>query len=217
VSFHNSGPAGRLRRRVALAAVALLVVTLGAYAFVNTGRYLATEDRLTRADAIFVLAGSEAERPLEAADLYKAGYAGRVVLTRDTGEPALDLLRQRGIVTPYEVDWQKSVLVQLGVPAAAVVIPQRIHDNTAQEAQTLRDLASKERWQRVIVITSKYHLRRAGLALRRELRGTSISVVMRGTRYDRAQPERWWSHRADIRWLLSEVPKLIAYRLGLGA
>jgi len=41
--------------------------------------------------------------------------------------------------------------------------------------------------------------------------------VMRGTPYDRAQPERWWSRRADIRWLLSEIPKLMAYRLGLGA
>jgi uncharacterized SAM-binding protein YcdF (DUF218 family) len=208
---------GRSRRRLLLAAAALVVVTIGGYAFINTGRYLATEDPLVQADAILVLAGSDVERPLEAADLYKAGYAAKVVLTRATMEPALDELRQRGIAAPYEVEWQKTVLVQLGVADEAVIVPSRIHDNTAQEAQTLRDLAGRSGWQRVIVITSKYHLRRAGLALRRELRGTGVGVVMRGTRYDRAQPERWWSRRADIRWLLSEVPKLIAYRLGLGA
>jgi len=187
------------------------------YGFVNAGRYLAHEDTLIRADAIVVLAGSDIERPLDAADLYNAGYARRIVLTRETVEPAMDVLRQRGIMPPFEVEWQKSVLVQLGAPADAVIIPPRVHDNTAQEAQTLRGLAAEHAWRRVIVITSKYHLRRAGLAFHRELRGTGIEIVMRGTRYDRARPERWWSRRADIRWLLSEVPKLIAYRLGLGA
>ena len=205
------------RGRLILVTAALLLVTIGGYAFVNTGRYLATEDPLSRADAILVLAGSDIERPLEAADLYAAGYAARIVLTRETAEPAMSVLRGRGITPPFEVEWQRSVLVQLGVAGEAVIIPARIHDNTAQEAQTLRALAAEHGWQRVIVVTSKYHLRRAGLALRRELRGSGVSVLMRGTRYDRATPERWWSQRADIRWLLSEVPKLIAYRLGLGA
>jgi hypothetical protein len=40
---------------------------------------------------------------------------------------------------------------------------------------------------------------------------------MHGSRYDLSTPERWWTRRADIRWLLSEIPKLVAYRLGLGA
>ena len=210
-------PAGRFPRRLILVATVVIAVTMGGYAFVNTGRYLATEDPLVRADAILVLAGSDVERPLEAADLYNAGYAAHVVLTRETVEPAMEGLRQRGIAAPYEVEWQRSVLVQLGVAAGAVIIPPRIHDNTAQEAQTLRGLASDRGWRRVIVVTSKYHLRRAGLAFRRELRGSNVSIVMRGTRYDRAEPDRWWARRADIRWLLSEVPKLIAYRLGLGA
>ena len=210
-------PIGRPRRRLLLVATAVLLVTMVGYGFVNAGRYLATEDPLIGADAIFVLAGSDIERPLDAADLYNAGYARQIVLTRETVEPAMDVLRERGVTPPFEVEWQKSVLVQLGAPADAVIIPPRVHDNTAQEAQTLRRLAAEHGWRRVIVITSKYHLRRAGLSFRRELRGTGINIVMRGTRYDRAQPERWWSQRADIRWLLSEVPKLMAYRLGLGA
>jgi hypothetical protein len=40
---------------------------------------------------------------------------------------------------------------------------------------------------------------------------------MRGSRYDDARPERWWTSRGDIREMISEVPKLIAYVLGLGA
>ena len=213
----NTVPAGRSRRRFILIAAVALVAALAAYAFLNVGRYLAAEDALTRADAILVLAGSDIERPLEAADLYAEGYALRVVLTRESVEPAMETLRRRGITPPSEVEWQRAVLVQLGVKADAVIIPSRIHDNTAQEAETLRDLAATHGWRRVIVVSSKYHLRRARLAFRRELGDTGVSVVMRGTRYDRAIPDRWWSRRADVRWLLSELPKLVAYRLGLGA
>jgi hypothetical protein len=42
-------------------------------------------------------------------------------------------------------------------------------------------------------------------------------LIRRGSRYDQSTPERWWRRRSDIRWLLSEVPKLGAYALGLGA
>ena len=210
-------PVGRSRVRLALAGGVLLLATFGGYAFVTIGSYLATEDPLVRADAILVLAGSDIERPLEAVDLYTTGFAARIVLTRESGEPAMALVQRRGITAPFEVDWQRSVLIQLGVAADAVIIPPRVHDNTAQEAQTLRALAAEHGWRRVIVISSKYHLRRAGLAFRRELRDSGVTVVMHGTRYDRANPTRWWSRRADIRWLLSEVPKLVAYRLGLGA
>jgi uncharacterized SAM-binding protein YcdF (DUF218 family) len=210
-------PAGRPRRRLVLVAAALLLAVVGGYAFINIGSYLAAADPLVRADAILVLAGSDIERPLEAADLYHTGYAARIVLTRETVEPAMALLQQRGITPPFEVEWQRSVLMQLGVEADAVIIPPRVHDNTAQEAQTLRELAAQHGWRRVIVVSSRYHLRRAGLAFRRELRESGVTIVMHGTRYDRANPERWWSRRADIRWLLSEVPKLVAYRLGLGA
>jgi uncharacterized SAM-binding protein YcdF (DUF218 family) len=222
VPFLPALPAGRSRRRrvlviAVLVSAALLLAAFASYAFINIGRYLASEDPLSRADAILVLAGSDIERPLEAVDLYTAGYAAHIVLTRESVEPAMEALRRRGINPPFEVEWQRAVLVQLGVAQDAVIIPPRIHDNTAQEAQTLRDLAAAHGWRHVIVVSSKYHLRRAGMALRRELRETGVSVVMRGTRYDRAMPERWWSRRADIRWLLSEVPKLIAYRLGLGA
>ena len=54
-------------------------------------------------------------------------------------------------------------------------------------------------------------------AIRRELNGTNVEVEMRGTRYEPAHPERWWAYRDDLRWVLDEGAKLIAYELGLGA
>jgi uncharacterized SAM-binding protein YcdF (DUF218 family) len=211
-------PASRQGRRfhVIVAVSAILVLAAGVFGFLGIGRFMAGEDPLDRADAIFVLAGTRAERPLEAADLFRDGYAPRIVVTRAPVEQAVFYVEQRGITVATDFDLTKEILVQLGVPESALIAPARIHDNTAEEAQTLRELAVQRQWRRVIVVTSKYHLRRAGLASRRALRGTDVQLLMRGSRYDASTPARWWTRRSDIRWLVSEVPKLVAYTLGLG-
>lgn len=200
--------------------VALLAVValggLGVYAFLNIGRFLAAEDPLQRSDAIFVFAGTKVERPLEAADLYREGYAPRIVVTRAVVEQATFDLERRGIRIATEYDLNREVLLRVGVPEAALVSPRFIHDNTAEEARTLRELAVQHNWRRVILVTSKYHLRRAKLAAQRQLRGTNVEVLARGSRYDDSTPARWWTRRGDIRWLATEVPKLIAYALGAG-
>src|SRR6185436_11201232 len=100
------------------------------------------------------------DRPLEAFDLYDGGYAPRIVLTYETAETSSESLAGRGGTVPAKADVQREILVRLGVPANAIVLPARIHDNTAQEAQTFRELAVKNGWRRIIVVTSKYHLRR---------------------------------------------------------
>jgi uncharacterized SAM-binding protein YcdF (DUF218 family) len=206
---------GRLRRTFIVVTLALFLA--GIVVFVGLGSFLAREDPLAKSDAIFVFAGTEMVRALEGADLYLAGYAPRVVLTYETADGGVLALRKRGIEYPARAEVERDVLVRLGVPRDAIIIPTRIHDNTAQEAQTVRELALRNHWQRVIGVTSKYHLRRAGFALHRELRGTGVQVVMHGTRYDGAFPSRWWERRGDIRFALTEAAKLIAYVLGLGA
>ena len=179
---------------------------------------MAREDPLVHADAIFVLAGTHVERPLEAADLYAAGYAPRVLLTRSMAEgEAYAAARARGAHLSDEFDSEGQVLTQLGVPATAIVALARTHDNTGQEATTLREVALRQHWTRVIVVSSKYHLRRTRLACRRALAGTTVEIVMRGSRYDPSDPDHWWRHRGDIRWLVSEVPKLVLYASGMGS
>lgn len=157
-------------------------------------------------------------RPLEAADLYFEGYAPRVVMSRDLQEePAVTDLAARGHSFAPDAERARDVFVEIGIPRDAILIPDRIHDSTAEEAITLRELAVKHRWRHIIVVTSKYHLRRAAFAVRRELRGTNVAITMRASRYDPMRAERWWTRRAEIRWVVSEVPKLVAYALGLGA
>jgi len=201
--------------RIGLLVGALVLVGAGVLLFLKIGTFLAAEDPLEKADAIFVFAGTRAERPLEAFDLWKEGYAPRVVVTRAVAEQAMSIVERRGIRVESDIELNRNVLLKLGLPPSALIIPNRIHDNTAEEAQTLRELVGRYRWHKVILVTSKYHLRRAWLASTRELRGLDVRVIRRGSRYDNATPSHWWRRRADIRFLLSEVPKLIAYAAGL--
>ncbi len=202
-------------RRLLLAAGAVFVAA-GIYGAVALGSFLAAEDELVAADAIFVFAGTQAERPLEAVDLFKAGYAPVIVLTRPTDEEAVELLRRRGIALPTRFALMRDVVRKLGIPDAAIVVPDRLHDNTAQEAESLRGLAAARGWRRVILVSSKYHQRRVRMAARRALRGTDVEVLLRASRYDPATPSRWWQRRADLRQILWEVPKVIGYAVGVG-
>ena len=211
------GSSARSIRYRTFAAVFVIAFALLAYACANLGRFLTKEDRLEKGDVIAVLAGTRMDRALEAADLYARGIAPRILLTRNVPERSFATLAARGITFPTDVDVARDALTKLGVPRDAIMAPDRIHDNTAEEAQTLRQLAVSNGWRRLIVVTSKYHLRRAGFALRRELSGTGIEVTMHGSRSDDVNPDRWWTSRSDWRWVLSEGGKLVAYELGLGA
>ena len=177
---------------------------------------MAVEDPLQRADAIFVFAGRYVERPLEAADLYKGGYAPRIVVTRAVMDQARFELERRQIRIPTEHDLTATLLREAGVPDSALMSPRFVHDNTAEEARTLRELALQHGWRRVIVVSSKYHMRRVKLAAARHLRGTDVDIVARPSRYDASTPHEWWRRRGDVRILAAEVPKLVAYSLGIG-
>jgi uncharacterized SAM-binding protein YcdF (DUF218 family) len=194
---------------------ALLCLAFVTYAFLGLGKFMAHEDALAPADAIFVFSGTRFERPLEALALYEAGYAPRIVLTHAELEPqALSVVERRGLKVPSDSDQLRDILVGLGVPPDAIITPARNHDHTGEEAATLRELALQRHWKRVIVVSSKYHLRRVALACGRALRGTDVRVMARGSRYEASTPERWWTRRADVRWLVSETPKYLAYAVG---
>ena len=179
------------------------------------GRFFSSVDPLQRSDVIMVLAGSRLDRWLEALDLYKEGWAPAIVLSPGPLSPLETSMRARGMRYPREGDLAREALISLGVPEQAVTVMPDGVDNTAAEAAALRRLLIPGSVHRVIVVTSAYHVRRAGFAFRRGFQGSGVEIVMRGSRYSAANPARWWTARSDIRYILSELPKYIAYRAGL--
>lgn len=205
---------GPILRRLLIAQIAGICLLLAALPF--AGRALYREDPLEKADAVMVLAGERVNRWLEAHDLVREGWAEVIVLSGGYRESRERALLEQGVRIPSEGDVARDALVQLGhAPASVRVLG--FADNTAAEAGLLRQEATARGWSRVIVVTSKLHTRRAGFALRRELSGTNIRVIVRASRYDDDDPAKYWRKRRTLRAMLSEAPKMIAYLLGLGA
>jgi uncharacterized SAM-binding protein YcdF (DUF218 family) len=197
-----------------------LGLVLGAVTILGAGRLLVRVDPVDPArpaDAIYVLGGSRSDRWLEAVELYRAGVGRHIVLSRGGTEPAERLLAERGISVPNDGDIGRGVMVtHLGIPDAAVdVLPEPV-DNTAHEAEAILDRARREGWSHIIIITSSSATRRAGYAFERVL-GDEVRVTVRDTRFDEYDPVWWWKTRSSFRQTFYEVPKLLAYWLGLGA
>ena len=180
------------------------------------GRFFDHDDPLEKADLIFVLAGDRVERWLEAVDLYKEGWAPRILISPGMMSPMEPSLRAKGIVYPREGDLARDAVVASGVPADAVSVITEPVDNTAQEAAALHRMLPQGSNNRVIVVTSRYHTRRTGYAFRREFRNTPVRILIRGSRYSVVHPANWWRYRGEVRFLMYEIPKLAAYLAGLG-
>lgn len=198
-----------------VACTALLLLAAAA-ACPYAGHFLIIEDQLEPADAIVNLAGARTVRWLETVDLYRDGLAPNVLLSPGIVEEAEVYLRARGIRFPSEADLVKDAMVQLGIPPQAISVMGGSVDNTADEAARTRAIALDKGWTRLIVVTSRYHTRRAKYAFEREFKGTGIRIQVRGSRYDGAQPDGWWRSRSDLRYVVSELQKLAVYRVGLG-
>ena len=196
--------------RAALGVVVALAA-LAAAAFLAAGRVLVVADPLPpRADAIVILAGSVPDRVLEAAELYRAGLAPRVVVTRERSPRGQAALRARGVRLPESDELSVMSLRQLGVPATATLVLHRRGVSTESEARTIARWACRRRVRRLIVVTSRAHTRRARLILRQAL-GPSIALTMRPSRFDLFAPARWWHVRRDAKIVLSEWQKLANY------
>src|SRR5260370_41882838 len=70
-------------------------LVLAAVIFFGLGRWLVVEDPLVKAQAIVVLSGAMPLRAIEAAKLYREGYAPKIWLTHST-EPG-ETLEEMGI------------------------------------------------------------------------------------------------------------------------
>src|SRR6266566_1789693 len=118
--------------------VAVVVAALVAVALLGAGRLLVVANPLPpRADAIVILAGSVPDRTLEAADLYRAGLAPRVVVTRARLPRGQAAMRARGVRLPEGDELTVTALRELGVPLAVIVVLPRRAASTESVARTI--------------------------------------------------------------------------------
>lgn len=202
----------RLVRSIAVVVVCLVLLAAGRPILRGMGAYLITIDPLEKADAIVVLAGAVPERILEAADLYRKGYAPMIVLSTEERQSASAYRRLNalGIVIPEDHDRERMIAEQQGVPPGAIVVLDSRANSTWNEAGALMPFLMQRNIRSIIAVTSKGHTTRVGKIFRRAARGR-LRVIVRPSQYDDFNPDAWWQTRWQARVVLYEYQKLLDY------
>jgi len=202
----------RKRRWIIVAAAASSLAALALAAFSSVGRWLVVEDPLAKARAIAVLSGRMPVRAIEAAKLYRQGYAPQVWLTRSV-EPG-ESLQAMGLAYAGEEVYSARVLIHEGVPAEAIHVLAPPIVNTADEVRAVSAALAQDQDRSVILVTSKTHTRRVRL-LWRKLAPRNCRAMVRAAREDPFDPRHWWRSSGDALEVVREVLGLLNAWAGL--
>jgi uncharacterized SAM-binding protein YcdF (DUF218 family) len=211
-----SGKGKAQRRALWLGAVVLAVIVLVGFAhaslFRGVASFLIVEDSLEPASAIVILGGHLPFREMEAATLYRAGWAPAVVIVRGARREEWKALQDLRI--EYKEAWELSreVLMRQGVPPSAILVPEEEAEGTLEESQVAARALKPENLP-VILVTSKYHTRRARLTWNYVTQGRSKAIV-RAAGQDPFDPTRWWRERRFVLSVVREYLGLVNYYAG---
>jgi len=171
------------------------ILLLGAMVFpLWVGRWLVVEDPLEKAQVIVVLSGRMPMRAMEAAKLYREGYAPKVWLTHST-EPGATLEAMQ-IAYVGEDFYNMRVLMHQGVPADAIHVLEPPIVNTSDEIAAVSTALEEEKGRNVIIVTSKVHTRRVRI-LWHQLAARRGRAIVRAASDDPFEPRRWWRTTGD--------------------
>jgi uncharacterized SAM-binding protein YcdF (DUF218 family) len=186
----------RARRSLATVAIALGIVALAALLVRGMGAWLIVDDPLQPARAIVVLPGQLPFRAMEAAAIYKRGWAPEVWLTQGGFHAEEAALGRLGIQRPSEDFYSRQVLEKLGVPENAIHTLPGYTQNTADDVRAAARQLHSVGGGRVILITSKFHARRLKV-IWRALGGSQAQAIVRYTPGDPFDARRWWRTTGD--------------------
>ncbi|MBI3780596.1 MAG: YdcF family protein [candidate division NC10 bacterium] len=194
------------RRALVPFLILVLVGVLSMQGIRGLGQWLVVADPLERARAIVVLTGHVPLRAMEAASIYRQGWAPEVWLTTEARSAEEAAMARLGLQVTRGETYNRAVLERLGVPHEAIRMLSEGAHNTAEEVKLVaRELERAGGGSdRVIVVTSKAHTRRVR-ALWRALVGNSPRAIVRYAADDPYDPGRWWRHTGDALAVSREV------------
>ena len=158
------------------------------------GGFWVVDDSPQHSDAIVMLSDDNfrADRAAHAAELFRAGWAPRVIASGRRLRP------YAGIAELEEHD-----LEDRGVPANAVVKLPQDGRNTREECMAISASIASHGWKRILLVTSNYHTRRARYICSRTLPEGTILRVSPASDSD-YDPDNWWHTRQGMKMFFQE-------------
>jgi len=195
-----------LRLTGACSLICAVIVVVGLY---YAGKWLPLMNEPEPAEAIVILGGSFF-RTAFAADLYLQGLAPRVYVSKAYRDRHSRFLESLGVSLPREEDISLEILLKKGVPRRAITVFGTSNLSTAQEAIELRTMFAGTS-QRILLVTSAYHVRRTSKVFRDICEECKFLVV--GTPYEPFY-QKWWTDRESATSVVLESVKWLFYLAG---
>jgi uncharacterized SAM-binding protein YcdF (DUF218 family) len=211
---------GRCRVRIvsALFAWLILIIALSAGAYLWFQRVAVLQDAATlwiisdpviKADAAVVLGGGSPEvRPFLAAQFYREGFTSKILLSRVPDGHAATV---SGL--PRDTEFNRDILLKLGVPPAAIEIFGTGNASTAEEALALRQWAKRTGPSVLLVPIEIFSARRVQWIFRHEFVGMGVQIETPSFEPKDYTRTAWWTTTQGRRAFGSEVVKYAYYRL----
>lgn len=156
-----------------------------------------------KTDAIVAISGGDtAARTAQAIELYDNGWADLLVFSGAAQDKT----------GPSNAEAMKRQAVAAGVPSSAIIIDET-SETTKQNAVNATDLFTENDIHSVILVTSAYHQRRAGLEFGQRA-GSTIRLVNHPVTSDNQWTPWWWTTPTGWYLAISELVKIIAFYTG---
>lgn len=191
------------------ALVALAVIVIGLSIYLAPDDLAGCSDKpngvkgCQPADAIVAVSGGDTEaRTLGAIRLYEHGWAPRLIFSGAAQDKS----------GPSNAEVMRRIALEAGVPADAIII-EEAGETTRQNAENTGNIFETNNVASVILVTSAYHQRRAGLEFSARSAG-HVSVRNHPVKQDAQWSAFWWL--TPTGWFLAagEFVKIIAFYLG---
>ncbi len=164
--------------------------------------FLVVQGKLSKADAILVLAGdSNGERVAQAVALYKNGWAPRLVMSGGPAVWSLTYARNMRNQAKY-----------LGVPDKDLYLQDK-SESTYEDAKFSLPILKNLGARKIILVSSPYHMRRATLVTRKMYRSSNIEIIPYPVQQSRWKSDGWWKRHEDTQMVVWEYMAMIEYLL----
>ncbi|MDY7545652.1 YdcF family protein [Glaciimonas sp. CA11.2] len=188
------------RIRTVILLIAVLILFLGLF---QLGNFVSTpSSQPIPSDLIVTLGGDSGARVMKALDLYKLGYAPKILITGiDGGEPQ---------IRPAYLTWQALFFAQQGVKKNVLLFDTE-SANTWQEALNTKKLMEQQGLHHVIVVSDPPHMRRLSWVWGRVFADSGMQFRLVPSNMSGWRADEWWLNEKSAQFVLAEIVKFMYY------
>lgn len=187
---------------VVLFVIASLSIYLTPNDLANCGGRPSMQQDCRPADAIVAVSGGDTTaRTREAVKLYQSGWAPKLIFSGAAQDKS----------GPSNAAVMRREAHQAGVPEDDIII-EEYGETTKQNAEKIQSIFDKNQISSVILVTSAYHQRRAGLEFNK--RSANVDVRNHPVSRDNQWSSTWWLTPTGWYLALGEFVKIVVFYAG---